>query len=164
MPLPTNLTNQDISKTDTIVRYDTINKDIIRNNPIISRDTIYAKLPQNIDTIYIINNYFTKYYYRDTITEDSIKIYINDTISQNQIHYRQVKYSILYPTNIITKFDKSPKLYAGFGINSYPNKIHSSDIKVIFKTPNEQLYGLGIGVDNNINLIISGQILWKIPK
>lgn len=79
-----------IYSTDTIVKYKK-GKDIPFEIYRVLEDTIH-------DTIEVIKDYNTIKVYSDTITQDSSKFYITDTISQNQIQGRLFKAEIAYKT------------------------------------------------------------------
>ena len=83
-----------IPKVDTLhmVHMDTLYIDSLIYNTIIH---------EQIDTIYILRDYFTKYYYTDTIRNDSqALIVINDTLYRNRIksRYSQIKLFAEKPT------------------------------------------------------------------
>lgn len=94
------------TKIDTLktveLKYDsTIYQPIGLPDPIkVSRDTIY--LPASIDTMAVIEKYFTRSIYVDSFTDKNIIIQIKDTLYKNEIHGRGVLYKILRPDSITT--------------------------------------------------------------
>lgn len=119
-----------IYSTDTIVKYKK-GKDIPFEIYRVLEDTIH-------DTIEVIKNYNTVKVYSDTITQDSSKFYITDTISQNQIQSRLFKAEIAYKTitrnNYIYQQERNA-LYLGLlgDLRRFDNKV-----------------GLGVGLGYNM--------------
>ena len=113
-------------EADTIIEYETtfVNKPtykplpvsvLVPSKPIVDtfftpKDTILQ-----IDTVKIIVDYFSKVFYSDTITNDSIsKIVIHDTIFQNRIFSRKPEVEIYNKNTIIYK--TKPAVYIGGGV------------------------------------------------
>lgn len=119
-----------------------------------------------IDTVEVLGDYFSTYIYMDSIFNDSLKLYINDSISQNKIKSRQVNYSLIYPTTTIIKEYPIQKreLYYGLGIAGNSNSINSFGPKLLYKTKQGTSYGLGIGVNGDLKPIIGIDLYWKIGK
>ena len=119
-----------IYSTDTIVKYKK-GKDIPFEIYRVLEDTIH-------DTIEVIKDYNTVKVYSDTITQDSSKFYITDTISQNQIQGRLFKAEIAYKTitrnNYIYQQERNA-LYLGLlgDLRRFDNKV-----------------GLGVGLGYNM--------------
>ena len=108
--------------SDTI--HDTVEVSVTNYIPNITyRDTgSVVWMYRSIDTALILSDYFTKYYYQDTLLNDTSALFIiSDTITQNKIVYRNPQLTI-YPHSIRqTTYIKqvSPptiKLLAGLGI------------------------------------------------
>ena len=125
-----------ITQTDTVYYTDTIvktkrGKDIPFEIYRVLTDTI-------IDTITIIKDYSTIKVYSDTITQDSSKFYIQDSIFQNKILSRQFQAEIAYKTitrnNYIYQQEKNA-IYLGFlgDLRRFDNKV-----------------GLGVGIGYNM--------------
>ena len=115
-----------VTQTDTIYSTDTIvktkrGKDIPFEIYKVIEDTI-------IDTITIIKDYSTIKVYSDTITQDSNKFYITDTISQNKIQARlfkaEIAYKTIFQTNTIYQQEKNA-IYLGFlgDLRRFDNKV-----------------------------------------
>ena len=71
-----------IYSTDTIVKYKK-GKDIPFEIYRVLEDSIFIH-----DTIQVLSDYYATRVYKDTITQDSSKFYIQDSISQNKIQSR----------------------------------------------------------------------------
>lgn len=132
-------------------------------------------IPQDIDTLAILKDYYAKYTYTDEIKMDSIGVvYINDTISQNKIISRSARFEYKLPTITKTTFVKEPpvtKLFIGGSIGfNKPTFINHITGKLILLTKKDRMYGLGIGATtqqftptkSGITPFIEGSILWKI--
>jgi hypothetical protein len=98
---------------DTIIIHDTIPGDstpylVIRYYPRwdtveIGVPTEHALSPQKIDTAAILADYFSRYYYSDTITDDtSFFAIINDEVTENKILTREYWHRNLRATSINT--------------------------------------------------------------
>ena len=105
------------------------------------------------DTSAILEDYFAKYYYVDTVIHtDSITFIVYDTITQNQIAGRSSKYNILYPTitNTITEkhYINARELYLGFntGFSLKPFNLANANLGVLLRTKRRYILGLNGGV------------------
>lgn len=115
-----------VTQIDTLYSTDTIVK--IKRGKDIPFE-IYRVLEDTIhDTIQVLNDYYATRVYKDTITQDSSKFYIQDSISQNKILNREFKaelaYKTIFQTTYITKPDKSA-IYLGFlgDLRAFDNKV-----------------------------------------
>ena len=127
-----------ITTIDTIYSKDTIVK--IKKGKDIPFE-IYRVLEDSIfihDTIQVLSDYYATRVYKDTITQDSSKFYIQDSISQNKILNRafkaEIAYKTIYNTTTITKPEQNA-IYLGFlaDLRRFDNKI-----------------GLGVGLGYNM--------------
>jgi len=99
---------QPIIETKIVTQHDSIYVPIIDTFNTLQIDTVWLDsliyntiIHEQIDTIYILRDYFTKYYYTDTIRNDSqALIVINDTLYRNRIksRYSQIKLFAEKPT------------------------------------------------------------------
>lgn len=155
--------------TEIETRYDTINTITevyvpqYKYKTIINTDTI-----KEIDTVEVIKDYYTQYFYSDTLDLDTSGfLVINDTIFNNKIYSRQLESHIIIPTTTITNtiYENKRELYVGIesGINNKA-EINYIGADVLFKTKRKQIYGIGLGVDNNFNPTIMASMYWKLGK
>jgi hypothetical protein len=157
-----------ITKVET--KYDTITKEVTKYVPkIVTRikteiDTI--TLTQKIDTIAILEDYFAKYVYEDFQQLDSLNLTIRDTISQNKILSRKIFYDLIYPTTTVTetKYINQREFYVGFGLNGTSKQFNYIGGSILYRTRKKQMFGLGIGLNDQFQPIISTQFLWKLGK
>ena len=136
-------------------------------------DTLIVEVHDTIpiDTASILKDYFKTYAYTDIISKDSINITIYDTITQNKIVSRGLKYTLVYPTTIISKESAINKreLYIGGGLGVADGNFNNIGAELILKTKKHTMYGIGFGttaIDLNLVPTISGKMYWKIkmPK
>lgn len=158
--------------TKTEVKWDTITKVINNYVPkwkdriTIHTDTVWRENNQNIDTAEILKDYFASYYYSDVISNDSVTITINDTITENKIKVRNIKYDILYPTITITNETviNVREFYAGIGVGGTTTNFTYIGAEGLFKSKKRTAIGLGVGINRNFNLALMGKFYWKLGK
>jgi hypothetical protein len=152
-----------IRDTTSIVTYDTVTNETVSYVPqYYERETIkyihdtITQIEYKIeptDTSAILEDYFAKYYYVDTVIHtDSITFIVYDTITQNQIAGRSSKYNILYPTitNTITEkhYINARELYLGFntGFALKPFNLANANLGLLLRTKRRYILGLNGGV------------------
>lgn len=150
--------------SDTI--HDTITVSVTDYVPSISyRDTGSVKWQyRSIDTALILSDYFTSYYYKDTLINDTNALFIiSDTISQNRIVYRKPQLTI-YPnfikqTSFIKKVNPPKrKLLAGIGIGR--NSTHFAlSPSLMLITKKQTAYSLSYDL---LNRDIYFTMYWKL--
>ncbi len=147
----------------------------------IKKDTTYIPKPYNvyipieipakIDTQKILKDYLSGKIYKDTIYfTDSLKLIITDTISKNSIqnrniYYRATQKTITITNNINTVVIEDPKrkLYVNgtLGFNKQFFNMASLGLDYIPKN-DKHMYGVGVGVDQNIQPMVNIKLGWKI--
>ncbi len=156
--------------TKTEVRYDTITKEIPKYIPkVVTRivkefDTINVLQP--IDTLSILEDYFATYVYEDVQNLDSLNLRITDSVSQNKIMSRNIQYDLIYPTVTVTetKYINPREFYIGFGLNGSTSQFNYVGGQLLYRTRKKQAFGLGVGINENLQPILSTQFLWKLGK
>ncbi len=131
-------------------------------------DTVEIHDTIPVDTASVLEEYFATYAYTDTLKKDSVTFIINDTISQNKILSRGIKYNLVYPTTIIqTEREVNQReLYVGFGLGGDRQQISYAGSELILRTKKDKLYGVGIGINNSFQPILTFKMNWKVkmPK
>ena len=131
-------------------------------------DTVEIHDTIPVDTASVLEEYFATYAYTDTLKKDSVTFIINDTISQNKILSRGIKYNLVYPTTIIqTEREVNEReLYVGFGLGGDRQQISYAGSELILRTKKDKLYGVGIGINNSFQPILTFKMNWKVkmPK
>ena len=156
--------------TSTKIKYDTIVKEVPTYIPqIVTKietniDTLLVE--KDVDTLSILKDYFAKYVYTDVQKLDSLNLEIIDTISQNRILARHIKYDLIYPTvtNTETKYINAREFYFGFGLNGTKSQLNYVGAQLLYRSRKKQAFGLGIGINENLQPILSTQFLWKLGK
>ena len=131
-------------------------------------DTIYVPIDKEIDSLQIIKDYFTKYYYEDKISLDSLGyIVIQDTIYNNRILSRKVIPTIFFPKTTIIKIPPPPptnSFYGGIEIGGKASQLDYLGGKILWKTKKDQIYGLGLGLNKDLQPIILGGLYWNLNR
>jgi len=156
---------------DTIQNIDTTYVNVIKNIPTYipkykTKIQYIYDSTKIIDTVYIINDYNSTYFYKDSLVNDTIHLYVSDSISKNKIKSRNVKYNIKYPTLTITNnvVENKNELYYGLNIAGSKQGINSFGPELMLRTKQKSSYGLGLAINGSLQPIISFKIYWKIGK
>jgi hypothetical protein len=155
--------------TTIILKYDTIVKQIPTYTPKwntkIIRDTTYLK-SINIDTSYVLGDYYSTYYYKDTIKDSTLTLYINDSVSENKIKSRKPSYKFVKlekTINNVVLINKN-EFYVGLGLVGSKSGINFFGPELLLRTKGKQVYGVGVGIDGDIQPTLSLRTYWKIGK
>lgn len=119
------------------------------------------------DTIKIVENYLTKYFYQDTLNLDTLGyVVVNDTIYKNQIYTRNINYSLTIPTLQITNtiYKNKTEWYFGLGVAGRTSQLNYIGGELLLRTKKSQIYKLGLGVNQDFNPVISGGMYWRLGK
>jgi hypothetical protein len=147
------------SKTDTfeIVKYDTLTNTLYKTTidyvPEIITDTFFEERMLGKDTLQILEDYFAYRIYKDSITGDTVSIYITDTVTENKLTSRKIDYSCILPT--VTKYITNTKLiykkgfYLGGSLNLNIVDNTSIEPSLLYITKNKSAYSLSYGIRNN---------------
>jgi hypothetical protein len=131
----------------------------------IRTETIHDTIPADIDTLEILKDYYAKYFYSDTIQLDTLgSIVINDTVTRNLISMRDIESNILIPTTTITKeiYLNKREFYWGLGVQGRTDQLNYVGGEFMYKTKNKQQYGIGLGLNQDLQPVLSGRLYWKI--
>ena len=119
-----------------------------------------------IDTVFVVNDYNSKYVYNDSLKNDTLSLYINDIIFKNKLLSRNIKYTIKFPIVTInnTVIKNKNEFYTGVGLVGSNTGINYFGPEFLLRTKKKSVYGLGVGVNGNLQPNISLRIYWKIGK
>lgn len=165
---PTPIGSTVITKIKT--KWDTIKIDNLiyvpkwKTHIITEYDTI---LTTNIDTLSILKDYYTKYFYADTLDLDTLgNIVINDTISQNLITFRKIIPNIYIPTTTIERdlLISKNEFYYGFGLAGNKQQFNYIGGELLWRNKRKKVIGLGVGINQNLQPVLTGRLFWKIGK
>jgi len=168
--------------TKTEIKYDTITNEITKYVPklttrivtkldtitdsvyIVKHDTVLGSMV--IDTAKILEDFFAQYVYQDTQDFDSVKFVINDTISKNQILSRGIQYTLVRPKITITEkhYINRREFYIGLGIMGTPQRLSYVGPQLNYKDKKRNLFGLGVGIDSDLQPVVSINFAWRIGK
>jgi hypothetical protein len=159
---------------DTLLIRDTLYVDVLVPYPVLKDTIIYKEVFASVDTSAILRLFERKNFYLDTLKFDYGYVAISDTISGSNIVSRKYvpKFKIPVKEKIQTiKEEPRGNLYLGLnGGLDKPNYVYSLGTSFLYKTPNDKIYQLGIGVWNKTFNGIDGQfvpyvqggVYWKI--
>jgi hypothetical protein len=155
--------------TETIIEWDTV---VIEKTQYVPKwrtkvTTIHDTVLADVDTAFILNDYYSTYAYTDTLSLDSLgSIVINDTISRNSILFRNVQPNILIPTITVTNtsYLYQREFFGGVSLGVSPTAIQNINGEILFVNKKRQAYGFGIGLNNEFAPIYTGRLYWKIGK
>lgn len=66
-------------------------------------------IPPNIDSMAIVRAYFSEVHYRDSIENDTIKIYLNEIVKENRINSRELRWNLKLPVTTIISTHEEKK-------------------------------------------------------
>lgn len=156
---------------DTIRTVDTVHKVVIKEVPTYipqwrTRIEYVHDTTRIIDTAYVIGDYYSTYFYQDSLINDTLCFYINDSISENKIKSRNLKYIMLFPTIRIRDVvvQNKNEYYVGLGLIGNQKGINYFGPEFLLRTKKKDVYGIGIGIDGNFTPNLSLRTYWKIGK
>jgi hypothetical protein len=119
--------------SDTVRVYDTTDHYIYNIWPwyVEGKDTtIYVDVPADVDTALILKDYFASHVYSRKWENDTLRVNLLDTVSQNRFAGNNFHYRIKIPfTTVNTTIDKSVHyskyIYIGASLPVYPPKVNT---------------------------------------
>jgi len=159
----------EIIKTEVVTKWDTVEVAKTEYVPkiiekvVVSIDTFTAP----IDTISVLEDYYAKYFYTDTIQIDTLgSVVINDTITRNLISFRDVQSNIFIPTTTITNtvYLNRREFYGGISLTGQPTQLDFINGELLYKGKKRNAYGIGVGINNELVPIYTFKVFWKIGK
>lgn len=155
--------------TEIVVEWDTVVVERIQYVPKwrTKVTTIHDTVLVDVDTAFILNDYYSTYAYTDTLDLDSLgSIVINDTISKNSILFRDVQPNLFIPTITVTNtsYLYQREFFGGVSLTNSPSAIQNISGELLFVNKKRHAYGLGVGLNNEFSPIYTGRIYWKIGK
>ena len=151
---------------DTVIEYVTVEKITKVYVPKIKTvvKTRIDSFPIPVDTAAILADYYAEKYYDDEQELDSLYLVILDTVTQNSITGRQIKYTLKYPIKTITvkEYINQRELYYGVGLDISTLNYFGGEL--FYRTKKSQGYGLSIGFNNELQPVVMGRMYWKLGK
>lgn len=128
----------------------------------IERDTTFFNT-HTIDTAYVIGDYYSTYYYKDTIKQDtSLTLYINDSVTENKIKSRDIKYTYNQKITTNTVIKNKAEFYVGLGLTGSKNGISYFGSNLLLRTKKRQIYSIGVGVNGSLEPQLNLSTYWRI--
>lgn len=130
-------------KPDTIILP---GKQVLWQGDLYNQDTVF--FVELVDTAAILQDYFAKVYYQDSMRTQYGTIVVEDTISQNRIQARRWATNFKIPTitKTVTVAEKSRnQIYAGFS-GLFGQLDLGAEINLTLKTKKDQQYEVGAGL------------------
>ena len=155
--------------TEVVTKWDTVSVEKTKYVPKIIDRVVYDidSFPTPIDTVAILKDYYSKYFYSDTIHIDTLgTVIVNDTITRNLILFRDVQSNIFVPTTTITNtvYLYKRELFGGISVGSTPSAIQNLNGELLYVNKKRNAYGFGLGINNNFEPIYTVRMYWKIGK
>lgn len=153
--------------TKVEVKWDTLKIDSLVYVPKWKTKIIHDTIPSDVDTLSILKDYYTKYFYTDTLNLDSLgSIIINDTISKNSILSRKIQPNVLIPTTTIinTVYINENEFYLGVGLQGKTNQLNYLGGEMLWRSKKRNVYGFGLGVNQDFQPVLSTRMYWRIGK
>ena len=159
----------EIVKTEVVTKWDTVEVAKTEYVPkiiekvVVDIDTFTAP----IDTVSVLEDYYAKYFYTDTIQIDTLgSVVINDTITRNLISFRDVQSNIFIPTTTITNtvYLNRREFYGGISLTGQPTQLDFINGELLYKGKKRNAYGIGVGLNPQFEPIYTFKIFWKIGK
>jgi hypothetical protein len=129
---------------------------------------VYVPVPSDVDTTKILQDYYTKYTYKDTLNlKDSLGyISVIDTIYKNKIFKRTFDAhvnKITIKDILIVEPPSTNQFFIG-GVAGFDkvNVVNFVGPTLVLKTKKDKMYSLGIGYSNSKSISIQGGMYWKI--
>lgn len=158
-----------VVKHDIDTIYTPVTQVVYRPGEVIFVDKpVYVQVPTNVDTAAILQDYYTKYPYKDTLklTEGLGFIAINDTIFKNRILNRTFDSHVNKITIKETLYlEQPPKVMAFIGGVAGFDKVNIVNFvgpSLLIKDKKDKVYSIGVGYSNAKTVSIQGGIYWKI--
>ena len=123
-------------------------------------------VPSNIDTGLILKKFYATHVYKDTLQlKDSLGfIAVTDSISKNKLVSRSWNAKVNKTTinNTIYLKELSNQFYLGGSLGMQRPGQFLLGGNAILKTKTDKVFGLGVGVNSQLQPFFQGSMLWKI--
>ena len=155
--------------TEVVTKWDTVKVEQTEYVPqiiekvVINIDTFSTP----IDTVSVLKDYYAKYFYTDTIQLDTLgSIIVNDTITRNLISFRDVQSNIFIPTTTVTNtvYLNRREFYGGISLTGQPTQLDFINGELLYRGKKRNAYGIGAGINNQLEPVYTVKIYWRIGK
>ena len=125
---------------------------------------IYRDVPQEVDTLAILADYFAVRFYERDFEREHLKLSIRDSVSQNQIIYSEMDYELYKDTVFVNIYEK--EIIERFKTGFYGHL----DVSTVSLSPgisymNKKGYqiGLGLHIYNTDGVRLSPHLRFSVP-
>ena len=155
--------------TEVVTKWDTVSVEKTKYVPKIIDRVVYDidSFPTPIDTVAILKDYYSKYFYSDTIHIDTLgTVIVNDTITRNLILFRDVQSNIFVPTTTITNtiYLYKREFYGGISVGATNQAVQNINGELLYVNKKRNAYGFGVGLNPDFQPIYTVRMYWKIGK
>ncbi len=158
-----------VTITEIVTKWDTVKVEKTKYVPKwrVKTEVVHDTIPANIDTSSILKDYYTKYFYTDTIELDTIgSIVVKDTITKNLIISRNVQSNIFVPTTTVNKtiYLYKKEFFGGVSVGATNQAVQNINGELLYVNKKRDAYGFGIGLNPDFQPIYTIRMYWKIGK
>lgn len=138
-----------------------------KGQTIFKEKTIYVNVPNKVDTLSIIRNYYSQNIYKDTLKINDTLGYVSviDTIFNNKIESRtwqsHINKMVIKETTIVKDLPKI-RFYLGGVVNIKNYYIQSFGPTLLIKNKKEKVFLIGVSIDKNRSIYYQGGVFLKI--
>jgi hypothetical protein len=127
----------------------------------------YVNIPANVDSLAVVKDYFATRVYKDTLKLEGDLGYITvtDSITKNALAGRLWNSNVNKTTinnTIYLKELPRTQLYIGGSLGMQRPENLTIGGNLILKDKKDRMYGLGYGVNSQLNSYFQASMLWKI--
>lgn len=129
-------------------------------------EIVYRDVEKKLDTVFIIRKFAASYFYDEMISDSNIDIHVLDTISMNEIVWRDVKYLWKKPTTVIDNnvtqvTTAKAKLFAGINLGGNKESFSAitPEIELIFY--DSRAFSVGYNFHNKS---VELGVKWRVGK
>jgi len=155
--------------TKVVTKWDTVSVEKTKYVPKIIERVVYDidSFPTPIDTTAVLKDYYSKYFYTDTIQLDTLgSIIVNDTVTRNLISFRDVQSNIFIPTTTITNtvYLYKREFYGGISVGTTNQAVQNINGELLYVNKKRDAYGFGIGLNPDFQPVYTVRMYWKLGK
>ncbi len=156
-----------VTITEIVTKWDTVKVEKTKYVPKCRDRIIHDTIPANVDTTAILKDYYTKYFYTDTIELDTIgSIIVKDTVTKNLILSRNVQSNIFVPTTTVNKtiYIYKKEFFGGVSVGATNQAVQNINGELLYVNKKRDAYGFGIGLNPDFQPVYTVRMYWKIGK
>lgn len=120
---------------------------------------------KDVDTAAILRDYYATYFYPDTLNLDTLgKIVISDSVTQNTIISRSIQPNLTIPERTIYRDSiiNKREFYAGIGLAGTKQQFNYIGGELLYRSKRKQVIGIGAGINQDLQPVLSGRLMWKL--